>query len=238
MAIWMEENPVVCFISAALTSPDDMVAVPPCQFGDFPLAKWAKAVLLFPEGKYLPFPFKVLCHFHIETLFKVGLPIRVIRVGFILDFTMSLDSDTFGLEQSNRLSRSILSKNFSLEYPVLPTDGLEVFLLHPFDGLLWVSPFCPLPERTEDRMVYLREGFRAYHVAVIVCPSPNFRVELSDQVSGGGLLVVSNDFSNAFKKGMDVLSRGSDKQLSLVFAEMLSEKIETILNMCDEGLFW
>ena len=51
MAIWMEENPVVCFISAALTSPDDMVAVPPCQFGDFPLAEWAKAALLFPEGK-------------------------------------------------------------------------------------------------------------------------------------------------------------------------------------------
>jgi len=43
VAIWMEENPVICFVSATLTSPDDMVAVPPCQFGDFPVAEWAKA---------------------------------------------------------------------------------------------------------------------------------------------------------------------------------------------------
>ena len=63
-----------------------------------------------------------------------------------------------------------MSKNFSLEYPVLPCDGLEVFLLNPFDGLLWVPPFGPLPERTEDRMIYLREGFFTDHMAVIIRP--------------------------------------------------------------------
>jgi len=150
---------------------------------------------------------------------------------------MSLDGDTLGLEQSNRLNSSIVRKDFSLEHPVLSCDGLEVFLLHPFDGLLWMSPFSPLPERTKDRMVYLREGFLADHMSVIVRPSPNFRVSLSDQISGCGLLLVFHDFSDAFKKGMDVLSRGGDEQLPFVLAEMLSEKIEPILNVSDEGLF-
>jgi hypothetical protein len=49
VAIWVEENPVICFVSATLTSPDDMVAMPPCQFGNFPVAERAKTVLLFPE---------------------------------------------------------------------------------------------------------------------------------------------------------------------------------------------
>ena len=51
VAIGMEENSVVCFVSAASTSPDDMVAVPPRQFGDFSVAERTEAVLLFPEVK-------------------------------------------------------------------------------------------------------------------------------------------------------------------------------------------
>ena len=176
MAIWMEKYPVVCFISASPTSPDDMVTVPPCQFGDFPVAERADTALLFPEVKQFPFPFEVVCHFHIETLFKVGLPVCVIRVSFILDFNVSFDRDTFGLEQSNRLSSSIMCKDFSMEHPVLSCDGLEVFLLDPFDGLLWMSPFCPLPERTKDSMVHLREGFLTHHMSMKVRPSSNFRV--------------------------------------------------------------
>ena len=54
---------------------------------------------------------------------------------------------------------------------------------------------------------------------------------MSDKISGCGLLVVFNDLSDPFEKGMDVLSRGGDKQLPLVLAEMLSEKIEAVLNV-------
>ena len=86
-------------------------------------------------------------------------------------------------------------------------------------------------------MIHFVKGFRTDHMPVIIGPSPNFRVSLSDQISGCGLLVVFDDFSDAFQKGMDVLSRGGDEQLPLVLAEMLSEKIETILNVSDEGLF-
>ena len=152
------------------------MTVPDSDLGNLLVADWAESFLFFPEGVQPVFAFEGRCHLNVETFFKVGLPVWVIRVGFILDFNMSLDGDTLGLEQSNRLNSSIVRKDFSLEHPVLSCDGLEVFLLNPFDGLLWMSPFSPLPERTKDRMVDLREGFRASHMSVIVRPSSNFRV--------------------------------------------------------------
>src|SRR5258706_5166670 len=34
---------------------------------------------------------------------------------------------------------------------------------------------------------------------------------------------------------MDVLFRGLDEQFSVVFTEMLSEKVKTVFDVCDEG---
>ena len=80
VAFWMKQDTIFLCITASLTPPNDMVAVPPRQFGDFLVAEWTEAILLFPEEEQLLFPFEVVCHFHIETLFKVGLPFWVIGV--------------------------------------------------------------------------------------------------------------------------------------------------------------
>src|ERR1700676_5022759 len=119
MAIGMQEHAVVCFISAPFASPDDMMAVPSCQFGDFPGAEWAEATLLFPEIEQLPFPFEVMCHFPIETFFKVGLPFEIVRVCCTLDFDVPFDGNTFCLEQSDGLESPFLPKDFSVKDPVL-----------------------------------------------------------------------------------------------------------------------
>src|SRR2546422_274574 len=122
------------------------MAMPSCQFGDFPGAEWAEAALLFPEVEQLSLPFQAVCHFHIETLFKVGLQYVIIRIGCPLDFDVPFDGDTFCLEQSNGLESPFLFKDFAVKDPILPFDGGEVFLLDPFNGFLWVSPFGPLPQ--------------------------------------------------------------------------------------------
>jgi len=57
MAIGMQEHAVLCFISSPETSPDDVMAMPSGQFGDFPSAERAEAALLFPEMEQLSFPF-------------------------------------------------------------------------------------------------------------------------------------------------------------------------------------
>ena len=152
------------------------MAVPSCQFGDFSVAEWAEATLLFPEREQLPFPFQVVCHFHIETFFQVGLPFGVIWICCTLDFDVSLDGDTLCLEQSYGLEGPFLSKDFSMKHPILPFDGREVFLPYPFDRFLWVPPFSPLPQDAKDGVVHLCVGFFADNVPVIIRPSSNFGI--------------------------------------------------------------
>lgn len=101
-----------------------------------------------------------------------------------------------------------------------------------------MSAFCPLPQHRKDSVVHLGEGLLAYDVPVIVGPSPNFGVELGNEVSCRRLLMVLHYFSDALKKRLHAFSRGCDQQFSVVFTEVLSEKVEAVLDMRDEGLLY
>ena len=94
--------------------------------------------------------------------------------------------------------------------------------------------FCPLPQRLKDRMIHFVKGFRADHMPVVIGPSPNFRIKLGNEVSCCGLLVFLDDLSDALQKGMNVPFRGLYQQFSVVLTEMLSKKIKTVLDVCDE----
>ena len=43
MAGGMQQHTVFQQVAATFGAPDLVVVVPPCQFGDFPVAEWAKA---------------------------------------------------------------------------------------------------------------------------------------------------------------------------------------------------
>src|SRR5229473_6943477 len=83
-------------------------------------------------------------------------------------------------------------------------------------------------------MIYLVEGFFADHMPMIIGPPLNFWVELGNEVPCCGLLVRLDDFSDVLQKSMDALFRGCNQQFSVVFTEMLSEKIKAVLNVRDE----
>src|SRR5256885_17240663 len=70
---------------------------------------------------------------------------------------------------------------------------------------------------------------------VIIGPSSNLGVQLGNEIACCGLLVGLDDFSYALEKGMDVLFRGLDEQFSVIFTEMLSEKVKTVFDVGDEG---
>ena len=72
-------------------------------------------------------------------------------------------------------------------------------------------------------------------MSVIIGPTSNFGVELSNEIACCGLLVRLHDFSDTLQKSMDVLFRGLNQQFSVVFTEVLSEKIKAVLNVRDEG---
>lgn len=144
----------------------------------------------------------------------------------------------FALPQANGLHNPLLSQDFSTEHPVLPLKRLEVFLRDPLLGLLCVSAFCPLPQHRKDGVVHRGCGLLAYDVPVIVGPSPNFGVELGNEVSCRRLLMVLHYFSDALKKRLHAFSRGCDQQFSVVCTEVLSEKVEAVLDRRDEGLLY
>src|SRR6266566_8078136 len=84
-------------------------------------------------------------------------------------------------------------------------------------------------------MIHFGKGFFADHMPVIIGSSPNPGVQLGNEIACCGLLVGLDDFSDALEKGMDVLFRGLDKQFSVIFTEMLSEKVKTVFDVGDEG---
>ena len=77
---------------------------------------------------------------------------------------------------------TVSCSNLALEDPVTG----EILVSYPLGVLGSVSPFRPSPECPPDLVVDLLEDLLADHVAMIVDPSPDERVELMDQISGGG----------------------------------------------------
>jgi hypothetical protein len=49
VAIGVYKHAVCCIIAATIDPPDDVMAMPPGQFGDFLVTERAESLLLFPE---------------------------------------------------------------------------------------------------------------------------------------------------------------------------------------------
>jgi hypothetical protein len=69
---------------------EEMMVVPPGYFGDFLLADWTDAVLLFPEAYELPSTAQVVGHFDIQTMFKIRFPLRVKGISRSFDLDVGL----------------------------------------------------------------------------------------------------------------------------------------------------
>src|SRR6266700_7211647 len=148
------------------------MAVPAGDLGDFLPTHWAESVLLFPEMAKPVFPFECVCHVNVETLFIVALPCRVIGVGLAFDFRVSLNGHAGCL-----CEEVFLTFHFSIKDPIVPLDGLEVFLLHPGVGFLWVSSFHPPSQCSIDRVVYVMEHVCADAGLLILCSPTNDGIE-------------------------------------------------------------
>src|SRR4051812_38916847 len=122
------------------------MAVPASELGDFLLTYWAESVLLFPEMDEPDLPFQGVYDVCVETFFIVAFPCGVVGVSFCFDFDVSLNGHAGRLRQM-----VVLTFQFSIKDPIVPFDGLEVFLRDPSVGFVWVSSFHPPPQSSIDR---------------------------------------------------------------------------------------
>ena len=170
-----------------------MVVLPSSQGRNLLVADWADTVLLLPKEEQLPPTFEGSCHGDAEACFKVGFPRRVVRIGRTFDFRVPSNGHTMRGEEIHPVSLAVFPFYVAAEHPVPVADGMKVFLLHPPPRLVWVSAAYPPPESMVDGIIDGGKGLLACHMSVIGRPSPNNRVELHYQVTGGRLRIHLND---------------------------------------------
>ena len=108
------------------------------------------------------------------------------------------------------------------ENPLSSVSSAEVLLRHPAFRLCWMPSFGPRPQHREDGGVHMVEGDFACHMAVIVGPAPDDRIELGYQIGRGGLFVRLHDFPDFPQACFDILLGWFDEKLTSVLPYVLS----------------
>src|SRR5258708_10046668 len=120
------------------------------------------------------------CHVSVKPLLIVPFPFRVVGIGLSFYFHVSLDGCLSRVHQV-----ALFAICLSVEYPVIPVEGFEVFLRLPFIGFPGMSPVYPSSQLLIDGVIYCFENLSAYHVLVILRPAANNRVELPNEFASG-----------------------------------------------------
>jgi len=214
-----------------------VVNAPARDPSDFGIANSAETALLHPEkAKSFGTPERVQ---HVKTfpIFKIGFIRRVVRVGFAFDFNVSFNGCATGVAQPGFAWLSLVIISFPEETPVASPIAPIVFLFEPGRGLFRVSSPCPPPQTMEDRMISRCEDTFADHVPMVVGPTPNFRVELIDQIGSRQAKPGFNRSSDAIQEGFDIFLGRLDAQFPVrVTAHVLSEEIKAFLHVRNDGL--
>jgi hypothetical protein len=211
VAVGMQKDTVVRGILAPMHAPDDVMVVPSCESGDLLVANRTETVLLFPQVQQLPATFEGVCHLHAEALFEVHFPLGVIRVCCAFDFDMPLNGHVTCTKEREFVGLPLVTRVCPYEGPLSSVMRAKVLLRHPSARLLWVPPRGPRPQTLEDGGIHFDKGDLTHHVAVIVRPPANHRIELGDQIASCGLLVRLDNLPDVPEECFDMLAGWFDQ---------------------------
>ncbi len=125
--------------------------------------------------------------------------------------------------------------DFRREDPASESHALKVPSFDPLEALFRVPSLGPSPQGLEDREIDIAEGCLGHHMPVEVCPPPNHRIQLPDQILRFGCWLPFDCCSDLSKKVLRVCFRGFDQHLALVLTHILTEKIKAFFDMRDLG---
>ena len=98
-----------------------------------------------------------------------------------------------------------------------------------------MSPFSPAPQGLENLRIHPTKHLLTDDVTMVVCPTPDNGIELDNQVVGCGLLVGFYGCPYFGQEYFDTFPRGFDEECALVFAYILPQEVETLLNVSYPG---
>ena len=84
-------------------------------------------------------------------------------------------------------------------------------------------------------MVYVTEDFSGYDMSVIIGPTPDLRIKLTDHRNAAHTEMSPNGFTNIPQKCFYIRLGWLDDELAIVFANVLPEKIKAIVYLYDTG---
>jgi hypothetical protein len=83
----------------------------------------------------------------------------------------------------------------------------------------------------------MRGHFKTGHVPMIVRPTANLRVELTDQVGGRHAMCIFDGSSDTLQEGSNILLGRLDEQFPVgISAHILSEEVKAVLHVRNDGL--
>jgi hypothetical protein len=159
-----------------------MVKAPAREPSDFCIAHSAEPALFIPEKTKRTSTPKRFLHMGSFALFEVGFIGRVVGVRVTFDFNVSLNGCATGVAQPNLAWLPLVITRFTEEGPVTTTVRHKILLFAPACVLVRVSSSCPSPQTREDFVINANERALTDHVPMIVDPTPDFGVELMDQI--------------------------------------------------------
>jgi hypothetical protein len=214
-----------------------VVKPPAREPSDFGIAHSAEPALFMPEkAKRTSTPKRVL-HRGFFALCEVGFIGRVVGVRVTFDFNVSLDGCATGVAQPNLAWLPLVITRFTEEGPVTTTMQRKVLVFAPACVLVRVSSSCPSPQTREDFVINASERALTHHMPMIVGPTPDFGVELMDQIGGRHAQRSFDCLPDAAQEGFNVLLGRLDEQFPVgILAHVLSEEIKTFLHVGNDRL--
>jgi len=160
------------------------VKAPARDPSDLCIAHSAEPALFMPEKTKRTSTPKRFLHMGSFALFEVGFIRRVVGVRVTFDFNVSFDGCAIGMPQPDRAGLCMVIPRFAEEGPVPTTTQRKVLLFAPACVLVRVPSSCPSPQAREDVVIHAGKRACTHHVPMIVGPTPDFGVEVTDQIGG------------------------------------------------------
>ncbi len=199
VAVSMEREFVTQFFPSTSTSRDDMVDLNHVSLLEMQFAPIACSCLLLQELAFDATQEVVFA----ESLTPID-EISVVWAGRSFDFDMPLDMGLRVIPQGDLLVS---------EYPAVAVVHMPVFVSYPPFAFVWVSVFCPLLELQKQDIFTVIEDLCCGHRAVIPRPSPNFRIQLANELALRPVAVAVYYLSKFCEMAFHCLFAGSDECL-------------------------
>src|SRR5919197_6301520 len=146
VAVWMDQDAVLCVVCPTECFIHNVVVVPSRYLGNRMATDWADASLFLPEIHQSSSSLQGLFHLYAQAFFKIEFPCLIVGVAIPFDLGVLSDGCCGGQTQPVLDGFPIFVFCRAVEAPVLVFKPPKVAVLHPSLTLLWVSPYCPLPQ--------------------------------------------------------------------------------------------